>query len=167
MKTLAKSLIEFILRVEKWIAFAAFALMLCALAADVIGREVFGHGVFGAVKFAVYVLIYCAMAGFGIATATGSHLRPQFLDNAVPKALVVPAMRLGQFISAAILLVLASAGLTFVGLGMMLEERDVTLDVLIWPVQMAIPVGFALSALRHIFYGIWLDLLPAGSAVAE
>lgn len=167
MKILAKSLIDWIVRIEKWIAFVAFVLMLGALAADVIGREVFGHGVFGAVKFAVYVLIYCAMAGFGIATASGSHLRPKFLDKAVPEALTSVALRLGQFASAAILLMLASAGLTFVGLGMMLEERDVTLDVLIWPVQLAIPIGFTLSALRHIFYGIWLDLLPAENAVAE
>jgi len=167
MKSLAKFLIDAIVRIEKWIAFAAFVLMLGALAADVIGREIFGHGVFGAVKFAVYVLIYCAMAGFGIATATGSHLRPKFLDKAVPEALTSIALRLGQFFSAAILLVLASAGLTFVGFGMMLEERDVTLDVLIWPVQLAIPIGFALSALRHVFYGIWLDLLPAEAAVAE
>lgn len=167
MKILAKSLTDWIVQIEKWIAFLAFVLMLGALAADVIGREVFGHGVFGAVKFAVYVLIYCAMAGFGIATATGSHLRPKFLDKAVPEALTSVALRLGQFASAAILLMLASAGLTFVGLGMMLEERDVTLDVLIWPVQLAIPIGFTLSALRHIFYGIWLDLLPAENAVAE
>ncbi|MGH1578613.1 TRAP transporter small permease [Planktotalea sp.] len=167
MKSLAKSLIDWILRIEKWIAVTAFALMLGALAADVIGREFFGHGIFGAVKFAVYVLIYCAMAGFGIATATGSHLRPRFLDNAVPEAFTSAALRLGQFFSAAILLVLASAGLTFVGFGMMLQERDVTLDVLIWPVQLAIPIGFALSALRHIVYGIWLDLMPATAAVAE
>lgn len=151
MKRLAKSLIDRIVQIEKWIAFTAFVLMLGALAADVIGREVIGHGVFGAVKFAVYVLIYCAMAGFGIATATGSHLRPKFLDKAVPEALTTTAIRLGQFISAAILLVLAAAGLTFVGFGMMLQERDVTLDVLIWPVQLAIPIGFTLSALRHIF----------------
>lgn len=167
MKALAATINDWIVRIEKSIAFAAFVLMLGALAADVIGREIFGHGVFGAVKFAVYVLIYCAMAGFGIATATGSHLRPKFLDKAVPEALTSLALRLGQFASAAILLTLAWAGLTFVELGMMLEERDVTLDVLIWPVQLAIPVGFALSALRHIFYGIWLDLLPTESAVAE
>ncbi|MEY8828636.1 TRAP transporter small permease [Sedimentitalea sp. XS_ASV28] len=167
MKSFAKSLIEWIVRIEKAIAFAAFVLMLGALAADVIGREVFGHGVFGAVKFAVYVLIYCAMAGFGIATATGSHLRPKFLDDAIPASLSSVAVRLGQFASAAILLTLAWAGLTFVESGMLLEERDVTLDVLIWPVQMAIPIGFSLSGLRHIIYGIWPDLLPAESAVAE
>lgn len=167
MKALATSINDWIVKIERAIAFAAFVLMLGALAADVSGREIFGHGVFGAVKFAVYVLIYCAMSGFGIATATGSHLRPKFLDNAVPAVLTSIAIRLGQFASAAILLTLTWAGLTFVQLGIMLEERDVTLDVLIWPVQLAIPVGFALSALRHIFYGIWLDLLPAESTVAE
>ena len=50
MKSLAESLIDTIVKIEKWIAFSAFVLMLGALAADVIGREIFGHGVFGAVS---------------------------------------------------------------------------------------------------------------------
>lgn len=167
MKSLIIVLIDWIVRFEKWIAFVAFLLMLGALAADVIGREVFGHGVFGAVKFSVYALIYCAMAGFGIATASGSHLRPKFLDRLVPQKFEGLALLLGQFASAGILLTLAAAGLTFVELGILLEERNVTLDILIWPIQSAIPAGFALSALRHIIYGVWLDLLPAEKAVAE
>ena len=167
MKSLAQSIVTGITRTEKVIAFVAFILILGALAADVFGREIIGKGVFGAVKFGVYALIFCAMAGFGIATATGSHLRPKFLDKLVPYALEPLALKLGQFVSASILLTLAYAGLTFVELGVMLEERDVTLDVLIWPVQLAIPVGFVLSAIKHIIFGIWLDLLPAGQAVAE
>lgn len=167
MKRVAEFVTNGITKTEKVFAFVAFLLILGALAADVIGRELAGHGVFGAVKFAVYALIYCAMAGFGVATATGSHLRPKFLDRVVPYALTSVALRLGQFASAAILLMLAWGGLTFVELGMMLEERDVTLDVLIWPVQLAIPIGFALSALRHVIYGIWLDLLPDEMGVAE
>lgn len=167
MKKIVKSLLGWIIGIEKVLAFSCFVLMLGALAADVIGREFFGHGVLGAVKFAVYALIYLAMAGFGVATATGSHLRPKFLDGLVPRAVEPIAIRLGQFASATILLVLAWAGLTFIQLGILLEERDVTLDVLVWPIQLAIPAGFALSALRHIIYAIWLDLMPTDNAVAE
>jgi TRAP-type C4-dicarboxylate transport system permease small subunit len=162
-----RKVIEMITRIEKGIVFVAFLAMVAALSADVIGREIFGHGVFGAIKFAVYALIYCAMAGFGIATASGSHLRPKFLDNAVPRSLTGPATRAGQFASAGILLTLAWAGWTFVSFSMLIEERDVTLDWLIWPIEIAIPIGFALSAIRHIAFGIWPDLLPEERGVAE
>lgn len=167
MKKFANLLVTGITRTEKVIAFVAFVLILGALSADVFGREIIGKGVFGAVKFGVYALIFCAMAGFGVATTTGNHLRPRVLDKLVPKSLEFAGIRIGQFASAAILLTLAYAGLTFVELGRMLEERDVTLDILIWPIQLAIPIGFALSALKHIIFGIWLDLLPEEQAVAE
>lgn len=167
MKEGVQSLLAATLGFEKAVAFAVFVLMLAALAADVIGREVFGHGVFGAVKFSVYALIYCAMAGFGIATASGSHLRPKLLDKVLPLAWRPMAVRLGQFASVAILLLLAWAGLTFVQQAWALQERDVTLNVLIWPVQLALPLGFVLSALRHLCWGVFSDLLPAESAVTE
>lgn len=167
MQPMVQTAITTITRVEKGIAFAAFLVMVAALAADVIGRELFGHGVFGAVRFAVYALIYCAMAGFGIATATGSHLRPRFLDSAVPHSLTGPTTRAGQFASAGILLSLAWAGMTFVSFSRLIEERDVILDWLVWPIEIAIPVGFALSAVRHIAYGIWSDLLPNQRGAAE
>jgi len=167
MQSSVERIVNAITRVEMGIAFLAFIAMVGALAADVIGREIFGHGIFGSVKFGVYALIYCAMAGFGIATATGSHLRPKFLDKIVPAALNVPVTRAGQFASAGILLMLAYAGWTFVSFGALMEERDVTLDWVIWPIQAAIPIGFMLSALRHIVYGIWIDLKPAEGGVME
>lgn len=167
MKAIVARTVETITKIEMGIAFVAFIAMVGALAADVIGREILGHGVFGAVKFGVYALIYCAMAGFGIATASGSHLRPKFLDGITPSFLDGPVTRAGQFASAGILLMLAYAGWTFVAFGMMIEERDVTLDWLIWPIQAAIPIGFVLSALRFIAYGIWLDLKPAEGGVME
>ena len=167
MKAGVRRLIDLITRVEMGIAFVAFIAMVGALAADVVGRELFGEGVFGAVKFGVYALIYCAMAGFGIATATGGHLRPRFLDNVVPLALSGPATRAGQFASAGILFMLAHAGWTFIAFSMLIEERDVTLDWLVWPIQAAIPVGFLLSGLRHVAYGLWLDLLPVEGGLTE
>lgn len=153
-------LLDRIVMVEKTIAFLTFVAMVLALGADVAGRELFNHGVFGSVKFAVYALIFCAMAGFGIATSTGSHLRPKFLDHLFRGALESPSIRLGQLVSAAILLSLAYAGLQMVQFSILIEDRDLTLDWPVWPIQMAIPVGFTLSALRHLIYAVKLDLLP-------
>ncbi len=156
-----------ITRIEKLIASATFLIMVVALLADVIGREVFGQGVFGSVRVAVYALIVCAMAGFGIATASGAHLRPRFLDAAATGRLEQLAVRAGHLASAAILLGLGFAAWTLVGFSRMIEDRDVVLDVLIWPIQCALPFGFALSALRHVIFGLYPQLAPTDKGPAE
>lgn len=152
---------------EKGIAFTAFGVMLIALLADVIGRELFSEGVFGSVRVAVYALILCAMSGFGIATATGGHLRPKFMDGVLRGELKGPGVRLGQVLSAAILLYLAYAAWQMVTFTRLIEERDLVLDVLVWPIQMALPVGFVLSALRHLCFAAFPGQLPKEAGVAE
>lgn len=167
MKYGLERLLGGMLRLETTIAIVTFLLMAGALAADVIGRELFGRGIFGSVKFAVYALIYCAMAGFGIATATGSHLRPSFADRLIPAALTPAAIRIGNLASAAILLMLAYAGYEFVEFARMIEERSDTLDWLMWPIQAAIPIGFGFSALRYVIYAAYPVLRPEDKGIAE
>lgn len=152
---------------EKAIVFVTFAAMLGALLADVIGREIFGRGVFGSVKFAVYALILCAMAGFGLSTASGSHLRPQFLDFLSQGRSETFVRRIGHIASMAILLMLAWGALNMVAFSRMIEERDLTLDWLVWPVQLILPVAFVLSALRHLIYAVYPALMPEEEAAQE
>lgn len=147
-------------KLERIFTVTAFVVMATALIIDVVGREVFNHGFFGSVKFAVYILIYCAMAGFGIATATGTHLRPKIADNWFPTSWDRTIVRLGQWASALLLLAICWAGVVFIESSMFLEERSETLDWLLWPFQLALPIGFGLSALRHLCFGIWPDLMP-------
>jgi TRAP-type C4-dicarboxylate transport system permease small subunit len=155
-----KAVLDTILATEKAIVFVSFLAMLTAVSADVIGREIFGQGVFGSVKFAVYALILCAMAGFGIATASGSHLRPRFLDHLSSGAAEMPARRIGRIASAAILLGLAWGAWQLIAFTRLIEERDVTLGWLVWPLQLALPVAFGLSALRHLIYAAEPRLMP-------
>lgn len=167
MEPMIGTVISAIVRLEKVIVFIAFLAMIGALSADVIGREIFGEGVFGSIRFAVYALIYCAMAGFGLATSSGSHLRPKFMDKAVPARFEGLGIRAGQVASGAILMTLAYAGWTFVAFSMELEERDVALDWLIWPIELAIPIGFALSGFRHLAFAVFPALQPIEQGVID
>lgn len=152
---------------EKIIVVLMFLAMMAALSADVIGREIFAHGVFGSVKFAVYALILCAMAGFGLATASGSHLRPKFLDFVARGKAEMPARRIGQLASAGILLFLAWGALNMVAFSRLIEERDLTLDWLVWPIQMILPVAFVISAMRHLIYAAAPVLMPHEEELKE
>lgn len=156
-----------IITTEKVLAVLAFIAMLLALLADIIGREVFGQGVFGSVRFAVYAMIMCAMAGFGIATASGAHLRPQFLDFVAQGRAEMPARRLGQLASVAILVMLAIASLEMIAFSRTIEDHDLSLGWLVWPIQLILPVAFMLSAVRHLIYAVCADLMPLGELVNE
>ena len=146
--------------IEKAVVVLSFSAVLAALSVDVIGREVFAHGLFGSSKFAVYALILCAMAGFGLATASGAHLRPRFLDFVTQGRAEAPARRAGRVASAAILLFLAWGAVDMVSFSRMIGERDLTLGWLVWPVQTILPVAFVLSALRHLIYAAFPELAP-------
>ncbi len=167
MTSFVQKFLSVTLRIEMTIAFVTLLSMTLALAADVIGRELFQSGVFGSVKFSVFALIYCAMAGFGIATATGGHLRPKFLDGLLGPVLAGPATRAGNVASCLILLTLAYGGWKMVVFSREIEDTDLTLGIMLWPIQIAIPLGFALSALRHLIYAAFPDHAPAEGAFAE
>lgn len=167
MQATAKRILDGTVSIEKALAFLTFAVMLSALLADVLGRELFGQGVFGSVRVAVYGLIICAMAGFGIATATNSHLRPKFMDGLFRGALERPAIRFGQLVSAAILFFLTYAAWEMVAFTRLIDEHDTALNIIVWPMQLALPIGFALSGLRHVVFAILPDLIPEEGNVAE
>lgn len=152
---------------EKAIAFASLVTISGVLAADVIMREFFSVGLFGSLRIGVYALILCAMAGFGVATHTGGHLRPGFADGLVPAALERPARRLGQLASCAIMIVLAWSAWKMVEFVREIGERDMALDIPVWVVQAALPVAFAIAAFRYLSYAVFPDLIPEEEGAPE
>lgn len=156
-----------LMSVERAIAFVCFIIMLGVLIADVVGREMFHAGIFGSVRVAVYGLIICAMAGFGLATATNGHLRPAFMDSVFSGPLEAPAIRLGQLASAGILVMMAYAAWKMVAFSLLIDERDLALGIPVWTVELALPVGLALSAFRHLCFAAFPALIPAKQGVME
>jgi phage terminase large subunit GpA-like protein len=59
--------------------------MVGVLALDIVGRELAGGGRIWAIPVAVYANVLLAFIGMGVASAHGAHLRPRFLDGAVPR----------------------------------------------------------------------------------
>ncbi|MFV0294430.1 MAG: TRAP transporter small permease [Paracoccus sp. (in: a-proteobacteria)] len=152
---------------EKVIAFLSLILIAGVLAADVIMRELFHIGLFGSLRIGVYALILCAMAGFGVATASGEHLRPTFADALVPAAMIRPAQRLGQLASCAIMVVLVWASWKMVVFIRDIGERDMALDLPVWIIQLALPLAFGIAAIRYLSYAIFPDLIPEEKGSVE
>jgi len=148
---------------EAIFAVTAFAGVALALTADVLGRELFGNGIYGAQKFAVYCTAVAGMTGFALVVAKGGHLRPKFLDRLVPMRFDAQFKRICDLAAAAICIYLGVYALQFVISSYQLGERGLGLNILVWPMQSIIPYVLFSSALRYILFA----LTPANRPVEE
>lgn len=160
-------------RLECWIAVAAFSFIAAVLVIDVLGREAFGPlmgllgipvgatGLFGSQKLAVFALVIGSFCGIGIATATGVHLVPRIGFGWVPNTWGPVMDRLGDAVTGLFLLGVAWYGVVFVLASKQSGVLAAVINVSAWPIQLAIPLGFASAALRYLIFAAWPVLRPA------
>ncbi len=177
----AKHVLNFWHKLEVNIAVAAFSLIAVILIYDVVEREflapvlrAFGYDAtwltfYNSQKVATYLLIVGAFTGIGVATWTGAQLVPKMAYGFVPAGSEYTFNRFADLFSGLFLFGTAYYGLVFVlgsyDLGL---KSSGALDMKIWPVQAAVPLGFASAAMRYVAFAIWPSLRPDakdGSAV--
>ncbi|MEK9774579.1 MAG: TRAP transporter small permease subunit [Quisquiliibacterium sp.] len=163
-------------RTECWLAVACFGLIAALLLTDVLGRELVGPvlravgidlgpmGLFGSQRVSVYALIVGSFAGIGIATATGSHLVPRVGFGWVPKSWDARMDRLASALTGLTLLAVAWYGWVFVDSSRETDLRAAVLGWPVWPMQMAIPLGFLSAAGRYFLYAGWPATRPQPAA---
>ena len=159
-------------QVECWIAVAAFAFIAVILLLDVLGREVLGPlirllgfpatatGIFASQKLSIFALVIGSFAGIGIATATASHLVPRVGFGWVPARWDPWFNRLADLLTGAFLVAVAWYAWVFVSSSMATDLRAPVLDWPVWPIQLAIPIGFLSAAGRYFMYAAWPSIRP-------
>jgi len=160
MQGLAERFLSTLFTLEKWVAIAAFAVITVVLFADVLGREVFGHGIFWAQRLAVYAATTAGLLGFSLCVAKGGHLRASSFDKLVPGTWNATMNRVADLVAAAICLFLAIYGANFVLNSLQLGERGQAIDMPLWPVQLILPYCFASAMLRYLIYARYPTLRP-------
>jgi len=141
-----------IIRFETIVCYIAFIAGTIALVLDIFGREVLGHGIFGAQRVAVYCMAVAGIMGFSYVISHGGHLRPTVLDRLMPEKYDAFLSRLADAISCILCVGLAYASWLFVASTYALGERDMTLPVNIWMVQSVLLVAFGFSALKFFLF---------------
>jgi TRAP-type C4-dicarboxylate transport system permease small subunit len=157
---------------ECWVAVAAFGFIAGILVLDVLGREFLGPvlraigfepgatGIFASQKLSIFALVIGSFAGIGIATATGAHIVPTFASSWVPAPWQRAYDRAVDLLTAVFLLGVVWFGFKFVGSSFKTDLRAPVLDWPVWPIQLAIPLGFLSAAGRYFLYAAWPALRP-------
>lgn len=167
----ARALVDGWHRVECLIAVAAFGFIAAVLIADVAGRELLtpifkalgitkSAGVYAAQKMSVYALVVGSFAGIGVATATASHLLPRVGFKWVPESFGPTMNRIADLVTGLFFCGVAWYGWVYVQSSMQAGLRAQAFDIPIWPIQLAIPLGFLSAAVRYFFYAAWPGLRP-------
>jgi hypothetical protein len=158
-------------RIECLIAVAAFGFIAVVLIVDVAGRELLtpiyrifdiqgSGGVFAAQKMCVYALVIGSFCGVGVATATGSHLLPRIGFGWVSKEFAPTMDRIADSVTGLFFVGVAWFGWVYVESSMQAGLRAQAFDMPIWPIQLAIPLGFLSAAVRYFFFAAWPALRP-------
>lgn len=169
--TAARRLVDGWHRVESGVAVAAFGFIAVVLIVDVAGREILtpvfrllgvthAAGIYAAQKLCIYALVIGSFCGVGIATATASHLLPRVGFGWVP-ASFGPAMdRIADVVTGVFFCGVAWYGWVYVQSSMQAGLRAQAFDIPVWPIQIAIPLGFLSAAVRCFFFAAWPGLRP-------
>ncbi|RDV04708.1 TRAP transporter small permease [Undibacter mobilis] len=160
----ARTFLVWLRWLEASVAVVCISACGALLIADVVFRELLGHGLPWAQRVAVYCATTAAMLGFGLAIQSGEHLRPTLFDNVFPPGARPAVARLGSLLSAAICLWLAYYSWFFVYTSYLSGYRGVALDTAVWPMQTVLPYAFASAALRYFIYALLPVLTPVESS---
>ena len=148
---------------EKLLTIAAFIVLVLVVFADVVSREVQDAGLFWASQTGVWANVIVVMAGFGLASSAGAHLRPRFADQWLPASWHATIETLQHLVMALFCLSLGLLASRVVAGSWQLGELSLDLFLPVWPIQLFLPLAFLAGTLRHALYACYPSLRPIES----
>jgi C4-dicarboxylate transporter DctQ subunit len=156
----ALSLLRTIRRAEKFFCIAAFLILVVVVFADVLSREITGAGLYWASQVGVWANVFVVLAGFGLASADGAHLRPRFADGWLPARLTPAIEFLQHLVMSLFCMAIGLLALSVVVGSYELGEVSLDLYLPVWPVQALLPLAFFTAAVRYGLYAFMPALRP-------
>lgn len=163
-----------LLRVECSVAIAGLCVASGVVLFDLLTRELIqplamalgltrGIGLpAGLSHHALYAVLIATYAGFSVASATGAHLRSGLSQVPMPACLARRREQLGDLLTGLVFAAAAWYALRFVQASFDAGARASFVSWPLWPIQAAMPLAMASSALRFLCFAAWPGLRPAG-----
>ncbi len=148
-------------KIEAAVTMLAYSATTLSLLGDVIGRELFETGIWGAQRFAVYAAIVAGFLGMSLAAAEGEHIRPQIFDAVFPEKLNKTVNRIADFLSFVVYILLAFLAVKFVLSSYENSEIAAVLDWPLWPIQLILPYAFFAVSCRYFLFAFSPSLKSA------
>lgn len=164
---------------ESAVAAIAYVIVSTLLIGDVIGREVFSRGtwgadaiswmigqefhtkgIFGGSKAAVFAAIVAGFIGLALASAANAHLRPAFMDGLFRGRASDTVNRVSDVFACLVCCAMAYFAVRLVIQSFDYEEKAAVLYWQLWPIQMVIPYAFFSAAIRYAIFAAWPRLKP-------
>ena len=155
-----RTALTWLFRVEVVITCTGLLVVATALFLDVLSRELFGQGIWGAQKVAVYNNAIAGLLGFAIVVQAGGHLRISAVDGLLPNRWHAHIARIGDFVSCCLCVFLGIFATRYVLSTMRLGEKDLLFYAKLWPMQMVLPYIFLSSAVRYLSFAVFPALRP-------
>ncbi|TGN13406.1 TRAP transporter small permease [Leptospira ilyithenensis] len=118
-------------------------------------------GIVWAQKLSLYFMLWGGLFGSALASAKGSHLRPEIADKALPKKLIPYVKIAEQFTISLFFLFLSFLSIIYVLESIELDEVNPVTEISLWKVQLIFPYVFTSMGLRHLAYAIFPKLTPS------
>ncbi len=118
---------------------------------NVAGRTLFGESLASAEELSQFLMVFVTFLGLGYAAGKGRHIRMTALYDALPHKAKKGVRLFITFTTAVLLFYLAYLGLRY-SLGTVRELGSVSpaLQVPLWLVYLAAPIGFVLAGIQYV-----------------
>ena len=120
------------------------AVYLVLVVLQVFFRYVLNRSLFWSEELVRFALVWSVMLGSAVVAYRGEHLRIDALDTVLPPTAQRVTTRLAEFLTFAFCVILAGTGVQFTL--RTLTQRSAVLEVPIWAVYAAVPIGAVLEA---------------------
>lgn len=135
---------------EQGLLVAALVASTASLIADITLRNTVGMALPWAAELTRYAIVWMVFVGAAVAAREGSHITIDIVGEALP-------LRLGKAVGIAAMLISAAACALFAVIAgklvmqmLMFRQLSPSLEIPMWTVYLAIPVGFLLMAVRFL-----------------
>lgn len=156
----SRRLLSAMFAVEVTVAITAYVIIAGLLLTDVVMRETGSGSLWGAQRISVYLMIVIGFLGLGLAAARGRHLRPRFLDAALPEKFNLAADRIGSVLMALIFGGFGIVAIQFVAEAIEYNEIARIIRIPMWYIQLVVPYAFFSTALRYVIFAVDPDARP-------
>ncbi|KZL10793.1 TRAP transporter small permease subunit [Pseudovibrio sp. Ad26] len=155
-----KRFFQLLYRFEATFAALAYIIVVLAMLADVVAREFFDLSLMHSSKITLFAAIFAGMLGLGLATSSGTHIRPKVTDHLLPEAWKNLLLRLGDGLSGAFFLLAAYVSFELVRSSYEIGFLVPVVDWPLWWFQTIMPYAFCSNALRYFGFMLLPSLRP-------